>query len=440
MSEPKPPRSPRELAVTRLASTGEGVAEGEGAPIRVRGALPGERIRVGPSTRRRGTLTAPLLEVLAPSADRRAPACTVVERCGGCPMAHLTRDAQLAIKEGWLRDALARCHVSAPPIERVAPAPSSAYRVRARLAWERREGASAAAIGYRAASSHAIVPPERCEVLAPPLERARGVVSAALAPLLEGTGELRVGLEPDLERVVVALDSEAPQPRALHDVLERLIADGALRGASVRVGGASVATRLGDAVERSRDVDGRALEATIGSFRQGHASATDALGRRVLALGAPEGVDAIELHAGHGHFTLSLAARARDLVAVELDPDAARALRINLEAHALGADVRCTSASEALGALTADVARRRRSRPSLVVLDPPRSGAAELAPLLVELGPERIVYVSCGLESFARDAGKLAARFELDHLTIVDLFPDTLHVELVARFLRREAR
>ena len=432
----------RQATIEHLGRMGDGVATLPGEPqIYVAGALPGERVRIGASRRERGIVRAPLLEVSAPSPARRAVACTVASRCGGCPLAHLAREAQLATKLDWLRAALRAKGLSdSVPIDAVRPEPGAHYRVRARLAWgpspsSSNERSRVASVGYREAEAREIVEPERCEVLVPLLDQARVDVGRALAPLLGGTGELRLALTETDERrqgVVLALSSSDAQPPALFRVLEKLVAEGTLAGVSVRVGGASVATTVGRA-ERSRDLDDRLLTAAAGGFRQAHLAATEALAQRVIDWAEPAGADVVELHAGHGHFTLSLAARARSLLAVELEGDATRALAENLDASGLRAEVRTGDAARVLTKVADEARAKRRPRAEVVVLDPPRTGALDVMEPLRALAPRRIVYVSCDLATFARDVARLGPTYSLARVALVDLFPDTLHVELVAR-------
>jgi 23S rRNA (uracil1939-C5)-methyltransferase len=434
--------------VAHLGRMGDGVVALPGEPqVYVAGALPTERVRIGASRRDRGIVRAPLLEILTPSPARRPVACSVATRCGGCPLAHLTRDAQVSTKLEWVRAALrAKGLADGAAIETVVPEPAARYRVRARLAWGAHTRHAAgrspgAAIGYREAEAREIVEPERCEVLAPGLEDARAKLARALGPILAGSGELRLALTELDDRtsgVVLALASSDPQPPALFRFLETLVADGTLAGASLQVGGASVATVLGRA-ERSRDVEGRLLTAAPGGFRQAHLAATEALGSRVLAWAEPAGADLVELHAGQGHFTLSLAARAKTLVAVEIEGHATRALAENLSAHGLSAEVRTGDAALVLAKLADEARAKRRPRPTVAVLDPPRTGALDVMEPLRALAPARIVYVSCDVATFARDLARLGPAYSLARLALVDLFPDTLHVELVAR-LERVAR
>ncbi len=438
-----------DATITELGRGGDGVVlRGKDAPVYVRGALPSERVRLGKITKERSILRAPLLERLSTSALRRTAACTVVDRCGGCPLAHVTREGQRDTKRSWLAAELEKKDIdtSALEIELIVPEPAqadAAYRVRARLAWSRASGASEAVIGYREGEAREVITPERCEVLHPRVERGRRELTAALAPLLQGRGELRLGLSSQpstsesAEReqgVVLAITSEAAPSSQFFTAIESLVAQGVLVGATVQVGGAGVATRFGDARERSLDLEGRLLDAPIGVFRQAHVAASEALGSRVIAWGLPEGRDVIELHAGHGNFTLALASRARSLVAVELEREATDALRENLRAHALEADVRTLEATKALDAIVKDVRTKRREKPGLVVLDPPRTGANDEMARIEALSPERVVYVSCDAGTFARDAAVLGRTLPLRRLALVDLFPDTLHLELVALF------
>ncbi len=444
-----------EAKITQVGRFGDGVIEGVGAPVYVRGALPGERVRIGRPAKDGKILRAPLLEVLSPSEARATNTCSVLSRCGGCPLGHATRSWQADLKRDWLADALRSQGLDPDAIAITVgtPEPGRAYRTRARLAWDGRRGRR---LGYREAGDAMVVEPARCEVLVPALDAARAMLAERLAPHLAGVGELHLALtellhaggtgandtdatstQPRATGIVARLGSAEPQPAAFYGAIEALVRDGALAGATVRVGGAGVATVYGDPLERSRDVDGRLLAAEVGSFRQAHLAASSELGSRVLGWARPEGEHVLELFAGHGHFTLALAARARTVVAVELDAGAVRALANNARAHRLDLEARAEDAAASLAILEREVRAKKRARPSVVVLDPPRAGAAACIPGLASLAPERVVYVSCDAPTLARDAARLAASgLVLREIALLDLFPDTLHVELVASFGR----
>jgi len=430
-----------EATITQVGRFGDGVWQGNGPPVYVRGALPGERVRIGRSAKDGKILRAPLIEVLSPIASRAATTCSVLSRCGGCPLGHAARPWQAELKRGWLADAL-RSQALDPDaiaITVVTPEPARAYRTRARLAWDARRGRPR--LGYREGGEVTVIEPVRCEVLAPALDAARVLLAERLAPHLGGVGELHLSLTelPDASgtHVVARLGSADPQPSSFYGAIEALVRDGSLAGATVRVGGAGVAKVYCDRPARSRDFDGRLLAAEVGSFRQAHLAASSELGARVLGWARAEGEHVLELFAGHGHFTLALASRARTVVAVELDAGAVRALTENARAHRLDLEARAEDAAAFLATLEREVRAKKRARPSVVVLDPPRAGAAACVPGLASLAPDRVVYVSCDAPTLARDAARLASSgLVLREIALIDLFPDTLHVELVALFGR----
>ena len=216
-------------------------------------------------------------------------------------------------------------------------------------------------------------------------------------------------------------------------MLESLVREGVVRGAALLAGGAGAAI-FGEAFEETRDAEGRALRAPLGGFAQAHAEHNRTLANHAVERVAPEGAHVLELFAGHGNFTLSIAQRAQALTAVELDADATRCLRENLETHQLRATVITSDSASATHALP-------RGSVDAVLLDPPREGARDAIAPLVALAPQRIVYVSCHPESLGRDASMLVAGgYRLASARAFDMFPQTAHVEVVARFERADAR
>jgi 23S rRNA (uracil1939-C5)-methyltransferase len=134
-----------------------------------------------------------------------------------------------------------------------------------------------------------------------------------------------------------------------------------------------------------------------------------------------------------GLFSRVLAQHFERITAVEANTVAVDDLRGTLR--------KLSPASTAVAATTLDFLRRAlvdRDRPSLVVLDPPRAGAGvEVCTLLAKIGPQEIVYVSCDPSTLARDLAVLAPHYTVEALHMVDLFPQTVHVESVAMLRRR---
>jgi 23S rRNA (uracil1939-C5)-methyltransferase len=414
----------RDGRVRGLGVEGDGAVLLEnGSIVLARGVLPGERVRldeIGTGKIRR----ARHVEVLEPSPERVVPPCAYASVCGGCPLMHASERIANETKSERVLRALRSPAPSLTSIPLSTPHTRLAYRRRARLAFVR--GEAGLAIGYRADASRQVVDVERCIVLDPVLDALVAQLRARVGPHLVGSGELRLGARGD--RGTLRIETRDPQPASLYTTLEALVREGVVAGAALLAGGASAAATFGERHEETRDGEGRTLRAPLGGFGQAHAEHNAALAQKALAAAEPDGARVLELYAGHGNFSLMLASRAASLVAVELDPDGAACLAHNLETYALKAQVITAEAAQAS-------AKIPRGTIDVVLLDPPREGARDLMAPLVALAPRRIAYVSCSPESLARDASILvAAGYRLESVEAVDMFPQTSHVEVVARF------
>ncbi|HEU4431326.1 MAG TPA: TRAM domain-containing protein, partial [Myxococcota bacterium] len=288
------------LEISGLAAGGEGVArEASGRVLFVRGAAPGDRVRVRITQAHKRFARAEIAELVEASPQRVAPRCAVHGACGGCGWQQIAYAAQLAAKRDILRDALARgagvaLESLAEPVE-VAPSPEPyATRSRARLLF--RQGR----VGYRRGRSHELVATSECPMLVPPLQAALARLAAS-APRGEGELELACG-----ERGEVSVSGARAEGFA-----ERAVA---------------LATPGGE------------IAISPGGFFQAHATLRGSLAEAVLAH-AGRGERVLELHAGAGFFTLGLAAQFAQLIAVESAPRAVADLRANL-ARADRANVR----------------------------------------------------------------------------------------------------
>ncbi len=389
------------------------MVETEGGVVFVPGALPGERVRIalekGPRSKRRrsGVRRGRLVAILEPSADRVTPRCAHQGRCGGCPLMILSADAQARFKARAASEAtglaVTLARAGAPP----------RYRRRARLAFAKGR------LGYRHPRSKRIVDIDACPILERSLEDALTLVRRALLPRLDGDGELT--LVRGAEQPALWIRSETPQSAEVYAWLREAVAKGQLAGVSLAVGGTAPAV-MGAPEEVGLDADGAPLIGPAFGFSQANAAVNRALVDRVVALAAPKGAAVLELYAGHGNLTIALAAQAATLVAVEQQPEAARALEDNLGRRGLRARVIAADAAEG--------ARRRKA--DVVVLDPPRAGARDAIAAIVAADPARIVYVSCDLATLRRDLGALReSGYEAVQADAFDMFPETAHLETV---------
>lgn len=381
----------------------------DGRALFVAFTAPGDVVRVRIVEQRRRYARGEVVELVTPGPGRVAPECPAFGVCGGCTWQHLSSEVQHAAKREIVRDALVRIGGLDPPESiPVASAASYGYRQRARVL--RRHGQ----IGYRRRRSHAPCWVARCPILLPSLDA-----------VVRGAAEEEV-----------ELDSGPHTPRSdvlRSDVSEwELLArsDGSVRqcrlSARGRVEGPPVVLRVG--VHR--------LRVSPGVFAQSNALMLEVLVAAVCeAAGAEPGPrdNALELFAGAGFLTLPLARLFRRLQAIESSRGALRDLVHNTRHAAPGVEIIGGRVERLLPQL-------RGSRPDVVVLDPPRVGLQQDAALgLAAVEARRIVYLSCDVATQARDLRTLVAGgYSLRHVEVLDLMPQTAHIETLVTLERDE--
>lgn len=397
------------LEVESLVHGGEGLARHQGRVVFLRGAAPGDLVEAELTCAGRFE-HARVLRVLKPGAARVDPPCPIVDRCGGCPLQHVSDAAQLASKQELTADALERIGGFPRGSYELAPVvPSPAqfrYRRRARLHRARGGG-----WGFAQAGRVDVEPVETCLLFEPLLEdlaaAARDVALATDLGLLAGE-----------KRGAVDLRGPASRRQA-----EKLLEHRLIRGVTLN------GEVLGDPVVVDAPLpNGARLRLRPDTFAQANRAAVPLLQREVLAA-VGDARRVLELFSGSGTLTLPLLGGARSVTAVESAGPSLSLLRRS--ADEAGLDVRLIEGDAAA------VARAHEGPLDAALLDPPRTGAAAAVLALAALKPGRIVYVSCDAPTLARDGKLLAgAGYRLARATPLDLFPQTAHVEIVAIFSR----
>lgn len=410
------------LTTGAMAYGAHAVARHGGKVIFVRGGAPAEELEVIIREDRERYAFADVAAVRRGSAARREPPCPYLPRCGGCPWQHLTEEAQRAAKQQVITDLLRRIAgleiAVAPPL--ALPRPYG-YRRRITL---RVDGDIA---GYSAAASHDIVPIAHCLLAEPAIDALIAPAAAFVAGLAARVRRLTlVGGAAD-ERVVAAGEVEGAWPAedearcrawlAAQPTVAGLVLHG--RGWRHAWGDTAVRVAVGDGLELTVHAPGF-TQVT----REGNRLLVDTVAR----LAAPAaGLRVLDLYAGAGNLSARLSAAGAVVTAVEEFAASATDARRNLAA--LGgppARVITARAERALRQLV-DAGERY----DLVLLDPPRSGAAACVADLLRLAAPRLVYVSCDPATLARDLRALAAAYRIDTVQPIDLFPQTYHVETV---------
>jgi 23S rRNA (uracil1939-C5)-methyltransferase len=410
--------------VRDVTDAGDAVIETAQGLVFAAGGLPNEQVRVRVSGSRSGVLHGSVISVLAASPDRVEPACALTERCGGCPLMSLKLEAQHQLKAKRLARALDG--LSEAPLSITVESHGSAlgYRRRARLAF--RKLGSGLVLGYHVHAQSQLVDVGSCPVLTPPLQAALGHVRELLGLVLAGSGEIDLDSSSETD-VHVAIRSESTLLPAAYAAAQQLAQRSPIVGVGLSVAGGAPA-RYGVSESARLDADGALIESAVHGFSQVNAAVNARLRELVTELAEPQDSRVLELYAGHGNFTLGLAAHARQLLAVEGDVAAVEACRKNLRArertHAqvIASDVRTLQLKE---------------RFDVVVLDPPRGGCQSLAALVQSARPRHVVYVSCHMTTLSRDLRALHAQgFVADRVHALDMFPQTGHVEAVVRMVQ----
>ena len=415
---------PLELVVERLTYGGDGLAHHDGQVVFVPYVAPGDRVRARIVERRPGFARAELCDVVGEGHARTAPRCPLFGRCGGCQWQHLATPAQRAAKTAIVAEQLARLGGLRDVDVRPARSGDDAwgYRARITLLVEGRR------LGFRRARSHALVEIDDCAIADPALVAHLGIAREWVARLRAAPNRLTLARAAD-GVVLVADTRRSPGPTDVEATEDLLARHASVRGAVLSGTGARIV--VGDPhvpVPLEPDLQ---LEVPADAFTQVNPSANLLLVATVLELaGGVAGWRVLDLYCGAGNFTVPLARRGADVLGIERSEPAVAAGRAN--AARLG----IPAARFLRGAAAPELARLPAEALDLVVLDPPRAGAADVVPLLVARRPRRVVYVSCDPATLARDAGVLVAGgYRPGRVQPIDLFPHTYHIETVAEFV-----
>jgi 23S rRNA (uracil1939-C5)-methyltransferase len=429
---------PETASITSLTHDGRGIAEVGGKKVFISGALQGEQVQFIRRKLHRNYDEAELLEVLHASADRITARCEAYGRCGGCSLQHVAEEQQRAIKSQTLRDNLERIGGVTPKrwLEPVV-APAWNYRRRGRLAVKHVPGKGRVLVGFRERHAPYITDMHRCEVLAKPID---GLIDS----LSEMIGQLSVCARLPQIEVAVAENAVALVFRVLDDPTpdDRSLLRNFGQAHGVRIYlqprglDSIVLLDHDDALEplfyTLRDSNVRIEFDPVG-FVQVNSEINEKMVALAIDLLEPQPDDQIlDLYCGIGNFSLPLAKRCREVLGVEGDDLLVAAARHNATLNQLdNATFRNADLSK-IGGHEAWLLKGW----DRVLLDPARSGAAEVVQHMQRLGAQRIVYVSCHPGTLARDAGILVKEqgYQLDAAGIIDMFPHTAHVESIAVF------
>ena len=434
-----------QLTIEKLIYGGDGLArmpadeQGPGKVVFVPFVLKGERIEAALVEQRPGFARARADQVIESSPIRIAPRCPYFTRCGGCHYQHASYEDQLEIKTEILKENLRRIAKIELDVElKVHSSPPWNYRNRTRL---RIQTVPEFAIGYYRFGSHELLPVEECPISSPLINRAIAAMwqMGRAGHIVEGIAEIEFfANSDDTQLLVQVLCSPKTLAAAVDNWAEKLRSElpqllGVVGFRQAR-SGSSAWTRAEP--ERIAAVGGENLtyktrrasyRVSAGSFFQVNRHLTDEL-VTIVTEGCSGGM-ALDLYAGVGLFSTVLNREFDRVIAVESSQTSFADLQYNSPTN--------------LKVVRATVEqylpeKAAKLRPDLVVVDPPRNGlGGRVLHGLVGLKAPRITYVSCDPATLARDLKHLiAAGYKLEQAHLVDLFPQTYHLESVMRLVR----
>jgi 23S rRNA (uracil1939-C5)-methyltransferase len=436
------------LTVESLDHEGRGVGHADGKVIFIDGALAGERVSYASRRKKASYEIADVGRIITASAARVVPRCPHFGTCGGCAMQHLDATSQVAVKQRILEDNL--WHIGRIRPQRVLPpihGPSWGYRHRARLSVRLVEKKGGVLVGFHERRSSYVADMRVCHVVPPH-------VSALLVPLRELVGSLSIARR--LPQIELAL-GEGATPRDLHTVLvlrileplstedeQRIDAFAARYDVAIWLQSKGPDTVVPMRADTPRELHydlpefGVRIDFLPTDFTQVNAQINRVLvGRALRLLDAQPGDRVADLFCGLGNFSLPIATRAREVVGVEGSAAMTRRAAQNAARNGL-ADKASFQVANLFEVGDADLERLGRFDRMLV--DPPREGAIAVVKALTARSdaPRRIVYVSCNPSTLARDAAVLTHEgdYVLTQAGIVNMFPQTAHVESIAVFDR----
>jgi 23S rRNA (uracil1939-C5)-methyltransferase len=432
------------LQIGKAVYGGAGLAhqtEGEGAgkAIFVPFTLPGEIVEARLLDQKNGFGEASLLGVLTASEDRVTPRCAHFGQCGGCHYQHAAYPAQVQMKVAILQETLERVGLAALPAIQTHTGEPWVYRNRTRLRIAELEGTLR--VGYNRRGSNEFLAIHECPISAPLVWRAAEALLIVAAEgstagrLLRGAGEVEFFTTGDERKLQLTLFARKVQAGfdALCERMQELVPE--MVGAGISLLPSSEPQRRVRSPGPLKTWGADGLNYTVadegywisrGGFFQVNRFLVDELVRLVTA--GRRGAVAWDLYAGVGLFSRALARAFVQVVAVEA---AGHDLSISFKGPGRRA-VETTTVEFLRNAVV------QRERPELIVMDPPRAGVgAEVCALLARISSPEIVYVSCDPVTLARDLKLLvAAGYNIAEIHMVDMFPQTFHLETVA-ILRR---
>ena len=437
-----------EMKCDAFGQDAQGVCRHEGMAVFVPGLLPGETALVRIVKPEKRYAFGRVEKLLSASADRREPFCPIYKRCGGCSCQHMAYETTLEFKRDQVQELLRRVgglDISVPPVLGM----NEPFAYRNKGAYPVALSGGTPACGFFAPRSHDLIPlPESgCRIQR---EDSRDAVFAVLAWMRKngvapydeanGRGQVRHVMTRStraggLMVVLVVTRPQIPQKQALIDGLRAAVPG--LESVCLSVNDRRTNVILGNDIrvlwgkaDMEDSLCGLTFSVSPLSFFQVNPQQTEVLYRLALEFAQLTGEETVvDAYCGAGTISLLLARQARRVIGIEIVPEAIENARANTQRNGItNAEFHTGATEELLPRMVAD-----GLRPDVIVVDPPRKGCEEaVLRAIAAAAPQRVVYVSCGAPTLARDAKLLTELgYRAERVQCVDMFCWTGAVETV---------
>ena len=443
------------LEITTLTNQGSGLGRWNEEVVFVDSAVPGDILDVHIIKVSKNYAIGKINKIIKASKDRIVSDCDVSTRCGGCAYRHMTYEAELGEKKKYVGDVLERIGgVDVKPEEILHIENQNGYRNKALIPVGLDEKGNVVT-GFYSRKTHRIIDCDDCKLQ---MEEFSPIIKAAKRYILENpvtiydekthkglirhiylrrgrnTGEIMVCL--------VVNGDNIPHKQKLIDLLtetdsniKSIVLNVNRDKTNVVLGTKTITLWGSDTIEDI--LCGLRFRISPLSFYQVNPEGTELLYKRARDYAElKKGEFLLDMYCGAGTIGLSMAENAKEIIGVEIIPEAIENAKENAELNGIkNTRFICDDASGAAKTLLAE-----GIKPDVVVLDPPRKGCSkDVIDAVAEMNPERIVYVSCDAASLARDCGLFReVGYKVEKVTAVDMFPRTIHVESVVKLIREK--
>lgn len=421
------------VKIDSMAFGGYGVARVDGKVLFIPYAVTGDEVWVEITQEKKTYSMGKLVRIVEPSSQRVDPFCPYFGECGGCQWQHINPSIQGAIKRTIFIEILKRLGKFDPmPSVEVVPFPNPyGYRVRVQLKVRKKM------IGYYQEGTHRIVDITHCPIAHPLVNRIISILRDQ-RDHFSSMEEIEVNVSSREEKGVLLLHPYSKDQRLKHFAKQLLQNQSLLKGIAIARG--NQWTSLGNPsisfmvpFTEGEKVNKLSFRISPGSFSQVNPEQNEKLIQTVLEFSSvKKNEKVLDLYAGVGNFTLPLAIHAGEVWGIEENRLAVGDAKFNAESNGI------QNARFIEGKVETILKEWKMEKPDQVILDPPRAGCKKIVDLIAGLKPKKIIYVSCEPTTFSRDLRLFEERgYSLERLRLIDMFPQTYHMEVVGLLARK---